>query len=172
MGKKHKKTKEWKRRQKKIKERKHSKEAIIASKERLLQEVKRISAQDGHKFQIDKSNPLKMSEVIIEFAQPLLDVSQTDEEQRKAITMAIAIWNVSLLPDKDQKNFIREFCNSMQDSASDQEILDENSQIISYFLERKKIFFPDIKRMILDYDCVETPQGFHLNVVSNVLEDK
>ncbi len=169
MGKKHKKTKEWKRRQKKIKERKHSKEAIIASKERLLQEVKSISNQNGHKYRIDKSNPLKMSEVIINFAQPLLDAAQTDEEHRMAIAMAITIWNASLLPDKDQKNFIKEFSNCIQALASYQKTLDESNQIISYFLERKKIYFPDIKRMILNYDCIKTPQGFHLNVVSNVL---
>ena len=38
-------------------------------------------------------------------------------------------------------------------------------------MERKKIFFPEIKRMFLDYEYVETPDGFLINVVSNILKD-
>jgi len=37
--------------------------------------------------------------------------------------------------------------------------------------KRKKTFFPEIKRVILDYEYVETPKGFHINVVSNILKD-
>ena len=138
---KRKKTKEWKRRQKKIKERQRSRETITASQEKLLQRVKNISANDGNKFRVEKkSSQQKMSEVIIDFAKPLLDVAQTDEQMQRAIGMAIAMWNVAILPDKEQKDFLR-------------------------------VFFSDIKRMILDYECVEIPQGFHLNVVSTELQE-
>jgi hypothetical protein len=110
-----------------------------------------------------------MSEVIIDFARPLLDAAQTDEEIQKAIGMAIAMWNVAILPDKEQKNFIREFFDNTKDSSSNQELPEKYDQIVSYFIARKKVFFSDIKRMILDYECIETPQGFHLNVVSTEL---
>jgi hypothetical protein len=38
-------------------------------------------------------------------------------------------------------------------------------------MERKKTFFHEIKRVILDYEYVETPKGFHINVVSNILKN-
>ena len=172
MIRKRKKTKEWKRRQKKIKERQRSRETIIASQEKLLQRVKNISANDGNKFRVEKkSSQQKMSEVIIDFAKPLLDAAQTNKEMQRAIGMAIAMWNVAILPDKEQKDFLREFFNNTKDSSSNQDLPEEHNQVVSYFIARKKVFFSDIKRMILDYECVETPQGFHLNVVSTELQE-
>ena len=38
-------------------------------------------------------------------------------------------------------------------------------------MERKKTLFPDFKRVILDYEYVETPKGIHINVVSNILKN-
>ena len=173
MARKHKKTKEWKRWQEKIKERQRSREAVIASQEKLLQRVKNKSANDGNKFRVEKrSSQQKMSEVIIDFAKPLLDAAQTDEEMQRAIGMAIAMWNVAILPDKEQKNFIREFFDNTKDSSSNQELPEEYDQVVSYFIARKKAFFSDIERMILDYECVETQQGFHLNVVSTELHER
>jgi len=173
MARKNNKTKEWKRWQKKIKERQRSREAITVSQEKLLQRVKNKSANDGNKFRVEKrSSQQKMSEVIIDFAKPLLDAAQTDEEIQKAIGMAIAMWNIAILPDKDQKNFIREFFDNTKDSSSNQELPEEYDQIVSYFIARKKVFFSHIERMILDYECVETPQGFHLNVVSTELHER
>ena len=112
-----------------------------------------------------------MSEVIIDFAKPLLDAVQTNEEMQRAIGMAIAMWNVAILPDKEQKDFLRKFFNNTKDSSSNQDLPEEHDQVVSYFIARKKVFFSDIKRMILDYECVETPQGFHLNVVSTELQE-
>jgi hypothetical protein len=39
-------------------------------------------------------------------------------------------------------------------------------------MKRKKTLFPEIKRVILDYEYVETPKGFHINVVSNILKNE
>ncbi|HEB70242.1 MAG TPA: hypothetical protein ENI88_11580 [Desulfobulbus sp.] len=41
-------------------------------------------------------------------------------------------------------------------------------QVLDYFLERKQLLYPDIHRVILDYEYVQTQEGYHLNVVSNV----
>jgi hypothetical protein len=38
----------------------------------------------------------KMSEVLLEYARPLLDVTETVEEKRKAMAMAIICWNTSI----------------------------------------------------------------------------
>jgi hypothetical protein len=36
------------------------------------------------------------SGIIIDFAKPLLDAAQTDEEKQRAIGMAIVMWNVAI----------------------------------------------------------------------------
>jgi hypothetical protein len=38
----------------------------------------------------------KMSEVLLEYARPLLDVTETVEEKKKAMAMAIICWNTSI----------------------------------------------------------------------------
>lgn len=138
MATKQKKTKQWKRRQKRIKERERSSDAIIASREKLLERVKKFPIQKDHEIRIDQSNPQKMSEIIIDYAQPLLDAAQSDQDQRKSIAMAITFWNVALLPDQDQKKFIHDFINSTKPPTNNKESSGESEQVANYFIERKK----------------------------------
>jgi hypothetical protein len=74
---------------KKIQERKRLKKAIFDSQEKLLQRVKDQSIDGGKEFLIAPPNMTKMSEIIIEYARPLLNVAKNDEEQKKALSIAI-----------------------------------------------------------------------------------
>ena len=169
---KQKKTKEWKRRLKRIKERERTKAAINASRERLRERVKNFSSQKDYELRIDQSNPQKMSEVIIEYAQPLLDAAQSPQNQRKSIAMAITFWNIALLSDEEQKKFIKDFINTAKAPTNNEEWSGECEQVVTYFIERKTAYYPHINRMILDFECIETPQGLHLNVVSKEIQEK
>ena len=44
-----------------------------------------------------------MSNVIWEFAKPLLETCQDEAAERKAISMAIFVWNTALLPEPERK---------------------------------------------------------------------
>ncbi len=43
-----------------------------------------------------------MSEVLLDFANPLLDEAKSDKEKRTAITISALIWNASLLPEREK----------------------------------------------------------------------
>jgi hypothetical protein len=47
-----------------------------------------------------------------------------------------------------------------------------SNKIMDELLERKKSLFPDINRSIIDYDLIGTPEGLHLNIVSNILKEE
>jgi len=164
------KTKEQKRRLKAIKELERTRQAISASRERLMEGVKERISQTGRAVRFDFSNQVKMSEVILDFAQPLLDAAQTDVEQFKAIELAIMVWNISMLPEINQKKRIEEI--KAVTFVGNQADWKEDDEVFTYLLQRRKSFYSGINRIIMDYDIIETPQGFHLNVVSNIIRDR
>jgi hypothetical protein len=156
---------------KKIQERKRLKKAIFDSQEKLLQRVKDESIDGGKEFLIAPPNMTKMSEIIIDYARPLLNAAKNDEEQKKALSIAIAIWNLSLYPKEMQSEYIGKITEIMTASRKDSELSENEKEVLNFLMKRKKTLFPEIKRVILDYEYVETPKGFHINVVSNILKD-
>jgi len=171
MTKRKKKSKIPRRLKKKIQERKRLKKAIFDSQEKLLQRVKDQSIDGGKEFLIAPPNMTKMSEIIIDYARPLLNAAKNDEEQKKALSIAIAIWNLSLYPKEMQSEYIGKITEIMTASRKDSRLSENEKEVLNFLMERKKTFFPEIKRLILDYEYVETPKGFHINVVSNTLKN-
>ncbi|MEJ2167795.1 MAG: hypothetical protein P8X90_19910 [Desulfobacterales bacterium] len=113
-----------------------------------------------------------MSEIIIEYAAPLLNAARNAEDQKKAISIAIAIWNISLLPEKGQLESLKEIESIISPPTKRDGFSKERQEIFSYLINRKKHLFQDINRFIQDYEFIETPEGFHLNIASLTLKDK
>jgi hypothetical protein len=157
---------------KKLNEQRRLKRAIIESQEKLLQRARERTGNHKIEFEISPPNTEKMSEIIVEYAAPLIDVAKRAEDQKKAISMAIAIWNISLLPEKNQLESLKEIENIISSSTKGDGFSKERQEIFSYLINRKKNLFQDINRFIQDYEFIETPAGFHLNIVSITLKDK
>ena len=85
MTKRKKKSKIPRRLKKKIQERKRLKKAIFDSQEKLLQRVKDQSIDGGKEFLIAPPSMTKMSEILIDYARPLLNAAKDDEEQKRAL---------------------------------------------------------------------------------------
>jgi len=117
--------------------------------------------QFAQKVMFDTSNPQKMSDIIFHYAEPLLEDARTDEDEEKAVVMAITLWNMTIAPEDERQKMIDSMAFKGNDSAM-------FSKTLAYFLERKQELYPDVNRMILDYDCVQTLDGLHLNVASTV----
>ncbi len=168
MGKKKKKAKIPRSLQKKRRERERAKSAIQRSQDNLIAKAKSKSAN----VVVSPSNATKMSEVIMEFAEPYLERATTMEDQKKALTMAIAMWNLSMLPKEKRAEEIEKLLGKLGGPEADPREDAESKKLIQFFMDRKEKLFPDIERLILNYDMVETPQGVHLNVVSTVSEKR
>jgi hypothetical protein len=108
----------------------------------------------------------KMSEVIMSFVEPYRDYAHTYEELNKLITLAIVAWNAALLPKDEWKEMVDKISSSF--SPSDAE---DFKQITEMLVERKRRYFSDNKRLILDYHLSESREGFHLSVAS-MLRDR
>ncbi|MCH8120519.1 MAG: hypothetical protein IIC00_12415 [Planctomycetes bacterium] len=110
-----------------------------------------------------------MSEVILDFAEPLLDALDDDELFEKAISCAVACWNLSFLPEKKQKKLILSMVNELDKSV----LLTrhEFEDCVRMLLERKRVLFADEKRIVVNYKIVEEEDHHRLLVMSVFAKD-
>lgn len=111
----------------------------------------------------------KMSERLLDFAQPLLEVMEattgTRERQmfEQALTIATTIWNASVF---DQRNGDRCFRTQIEQTLlSDPQLPDELRQLFAMMMTRKAQLFPDDERLVGDVSIRErTPGDFNVRV--------
>jgi hypothetical protein len=152
---------------KKFQELKKVKRAIEESKKRLIQRSKEGSAEQDGEIILESPKQEKMSDIIFQFAQPLLKDANSIKEEKGAISLAITGWNLALLPKNLQADHIKEITQNLNSSAGSDSFSDDAPKIFKFLIARKKSLFPKINRLVLDFELLETPNGLHLNVVSS-----
>jgi hypothetical protein len=109
----------------------------------------------------------KMSEVILDFAEPLLNtIDDNDELFEDVISFAVICWNVSFLPEEEQQKILSSLVDEMAKSDVLLRLSVKND--IRMLLNRKKTFFADDKRMVVDYKIVEENGSYRLLAMSSM----
>ena len=108
----------------------------------------------------------KMSQVILDFAEPLLDAIDDDELFENAIGCAVTCWNLSFLTEKKQQRHLRAIVNELDKSHLLTRF--EAEDCTRMLLERKRTLFADEKRIVVNYKVVEEEDQHHLFVTSSV----
>ena len=119
--------------------------------------IERARQQDGTVVLKNPEGQLKMSQVIEEFAEPLLEGARTDDQIRFALSTAIVAWNLGCLPEEEQLEAFRE--------GPMKKLGPEGVVILKELVRRKLEVFPDINRTIVDFEY----RGGVLNVVSSLI---
>jgi len=146
--------------------RKAQRHTPFSGRQVLLQRV--CASQHGHNTQVmvNPAGTEKMSEVILRFAEPFKD---DDGLVSKAmLEIAIIIWNASFMPQAMQRKALEDVVNVLPQDAS--EARRELFFMVNMLLERKRQYFSNNKRMIMDYHITESAHSIHLDVVSTVPE--
>ena len=107
-----------------------------------------------------------MSEVILRFAEPFKDAYGM--VSKEMLEIAIIIWNASFMPKEMQKKAVEDVINVFP--QENREARREMFLIAHMLLERKKQYFSDNQRMIMDYHITESAHSIHVDVVSTVPE--
>ena len=107
----------------------------------------------------------KMSEVLLDFVSPLLDVCEDEETEKKAMEFSITVWNAYLLPEKDQDKLIQELISGLSPSSKADDLA-MSKYYVDMLMERKKKYFPNNKRLIVDYQISGSRKKRHLSVAS------
>lgn len=109
----------------------------------------------------------RMSETIMKFAEPLQEIYP---DEKDAYPVAISAWNAALLPEEKLKELLGDFLNSSSRKHEDKPAVLIRRIFVS-LIATKLQDYPDNRRMIIDYEFVNTPEGVQFNVVSTELEE-
>jgi len=152
-----------------------------AKKKRKEKKRKRIKEKSGQKCLLEKvqkslnipkeriittpNDVDKMSDVIQDFAKPLLLLKDDEEFQRKALRVAILVWNISLFPKQKQEKALQEICSDFS-KPDDPNYIESIKTIVNALIERKRKNYPNHKKVITDFQISGSGKSRRLNVVS------
>jgi len=105
----------------------------------------------------------------MDFAGPLLDALDGDVAFEDAIGFAALCWNLSFLPEKERRKELSAVVDELD--QSDHLVRLEADNWVGSLLDRKKTFFADDRRVILDYKIVQEKGRERLLVVSTLAKD-
>lgn len=114
----------------------------------------------------------KMSEIILEYADEFLKLTDTRREKDAIIGLAIAAWNIALA-EKDKRfnlidNFVSGVCKIERNSSHWKKMVSMLLILISKKLEK----YSSIDRPILDYEFIKLNEDeYYLNVISGIAID-
>ena len=132
--------------------------------------VKKVTSPDDlplSKVVVEPNGHEKMSEVILDFAEPLLDECENEATERIGIAMAILVWNLSLFPEKDQDQELLKVCSEISGS-DDAKQTAELLHHANLLLERKKKYYANNQRCIIKYELSGSGRSRRLDIASTL----
>ena len=142
---------------------------------RLQQKVKDGFRQQGIPTEgielVESSDGVKMSEVILKLADPMLKEYGDDDKQIKTIiSLTIIEWNRIMFPEDVREKFQDEMIDTLSSPGSEADTVDSILYISDLIAKRQKKYFPDLKRFILDYELIVSDGDISLNISSAPVE--
>jgi len=100
-------------------------------------------------YPVENVSTRKLSEVVLEFAEPLTRAVEGLESEERAIRLSISLWNASLLPKQKASETITPVLDDM--AKGDQAVKSEFQSMFDMMYERKQHYYPADNRFIVDY---------------------
>lgn len=139
-------------------------DTIRASESRLKQRVLRRSPRETVWLDDTRGLP-RISDRVMALAQPVIDAASSLFGPETAITLAVIAWNLSLLPEDERRQEIRQARKQFGGGPDAQVTF---SGVLRTLTEAKLKLFPDDLRTVVDFDLVQTSEGFHFNVAAGI----
>jgi len=108
---------------------------------------------------------VKMSAVLGEFIEPYVEHTNSEESYRKLLTLAVMAWNASFLPETEQQQMVnRDIDKGIPEGTT--ELKTGLKDIVYRLIARKKAYFSQYKRDIIDFEVVDLGNQYNLSVAS------
>lgn len=131
----------------------------------------RIGPRDPDAIVVDTEDipgAVKMSEVLLDFIRDELRECETLEDATCVAGIAATAWNLALLVQFGEGDSEDEILAGAEENLGP--LPDGLPGLLKQLVERKIRMFPDVLAAILDLEVTRQPDGFHLAVVSKVLD--
>jgi hypothetical protein len=112
-----------------------------------------------------------LSAAVLRVAEPLLKECKTWKQARAVISLTMAGWNRSLLPEDDKPGVRKEVIDRFVPKATDTDAIGAAAQIMDIVAERRQRLFPKFHRIISNYDVEVRGDSLALSVTSAPLPD-
>jgi hypothetical protein len=114
----------------------------------------------------------KMSAVILQLAEPLMKQHGTTAERAEALLMlTIAGWNKSMFPPDKQPLVEKDLINAFVPKDGSAEAVGVAVEVMDIIAERRQKLFPDLRKIIVDYEVEIGGGRLTLNVSSAPIPD-
>ncbi len=114
---------------------------------------------------------VKMSAVILKLAEPLLKKYGDDDKRIETIvSLTIAEWNRLMLPEDQQENLQDVMIDTLSPPGNDAETVGSLLYISDLIAERKKKYFPNLKKVIVNQELIISNGNITLNIASAPVE--
>ncbi len=134
---------------------------------RLLQRAQ--AKPDAPKILIEPPGFAKMSQLIVDFARPLLALDEEQEFFAESIAIASIAWNMALTlehtPELTMEELFVDFFGVEFLEEDREELFDQ----IKMLMRRKQKYFSKHQRFILDYEVTESEDLLHVDIISELV---
>ena len=125
---------------------------------------------EGIKF-VESPDGVKMSEVILKVAEPLLKrFGDNDKQIESIVSLTIVEWNRLMLPEEKREILQDEMIDTLSSPDDEAETVGSLLYISDLIAERQKNYFPDLKKWIVDYELIVSDGNITLNISSAPME--
>ncbi len=106
----------------------------------------------------------KVSEVLMEFAEPWLDEARNDDQRKTVIGIAVLAWNMAEFPEPERWEGVSpEFAEKFGEPVK---------AILREMIARKLALYPQETRSILDYEITGNGDSTRVEVVFSLLPEE
>ena len=110
---------------------------------------------------------VKMSAVILKLAEPLLKKYGDDDKRIETIvSLTIIEWNRLMFPEDQREKFQDEMIDTFSPPDDDAETVGSLLYISDLIAKRKKKYFPNLKKVIVNQELIVSNGNITLNIAS------
>ncbi|MFC1816084.1 hypothetical protein ACFL0M_09090 [Thermodesulfobacteriota bacterium] len=121
----------------------------------------------------EPADGVKMSAVILKLAEPLIKKYGTDDKYIETIiSITSIVWNKLMFPEGEQEKLQDEMIDRLATTDGDAEEIGVILYMIELITERQKKYFPDLNKLIVNYDLNVLDGNITLNVSSTSITKK
>ena len=116
-------------------------------------------------FHSRQGETAKMSQRLIQLAQPYLNSGDNLDEYRKEMSLAAAAWNLSLFPPDSREEHLKESLDLHELEEEDRQLI---VQHLRELVRRKERLFPGDRRLIAKVDVLDEGDSVRVLVMSQI----
>jgi len=124
--------------------------------------VHTVARDPNVQLRINPAGVEKMSDVLLRFAEPILDRLAPLDEKKATLLFAITAWNYCLISSEEQAHMRWEL-RRIFDNA-------HNRADFEMLIQRKTELYPHNRRLFMGLEVAENAGRLHVNVVSTDLD--